>query len=80
MVLQAVCLSTFVAQRCPVHAPLSVMPAVWLSLQHQWVTESDLDDIMALYDTSGRGGLTFNEFMELVLDGVLLDGALDEYR
>jgi hypothetical protein len=27
-----------------------------------------------------RGGLSFSEFMELVLDGVLLDGKFEEYR
>lgn len=48
--------------------------------QHRWVSEGDLDDIMLTYDSSGKGGLTFHEFMELVLDGVLLDGTFDEYR
>lgn len=69
-------------RQCSAAEPVcaTVRDSLWSSSQHQWVTEADLDEIMALYDTSGRGGLTFNEFMELVLDGVLLDGALDEYR
>uniref|UniRef100_A0A383V370 EF-hand domain-containing protein n=1 Tax=Tetradesmus obliquus TaxID=3088 RepID=A0A383V370_TETOB len=48
--------------------------------QHRWLSEPDLDEIMSLYDTTNRGGLSFSEFMELVLDGVLLDGKFEEYR
>jgi hypothetical protein len=29
--------------------------------QHRWVSEEDLDDIMMTYDSSSKGGLTFNE-------------------
>eukprot|EP00775_Hariotina_reticulata_P007403 gene7403-7612_t len=66
--------------RCVLQSDGRCTSGICYAAQHQWVKEADLDEIMALYDTSGRGGLTFNEFMELVLDGVLLDGAMDEYR
>lgn len=32
-----------------------------MTIQHNWVDEGDLDDIMATYDSTNKGGLTFNE-------------------
>eukprot|EP00878_Enallax_costatus_P011693 GHUV01012208.1.p1 GENE.GHUV01012208.1~~GHUV01012208.1.p1 ORF type:complete len:351 (+),score=138.54 GHUV01012208.1:364-1416(+) len=44
------------------------------------ISDDDLDEIMDQYDTDHKGGLSFSQFMDLILDGVLLDGSLDEFR
>lgn len=43
------------------HPPSTTLPSLTLPQQHRWVSEEDLDEIMSTYDSSGKGGLTFNE-------------------
>lgn len=52
---------------------------VYLLSQH-WLPEEDLEGVMAKYDTNKDGVISFDEFQQIVYDGLLLEGQLGEYE
>ncbi|KAI3431308.1 hypothetical protein D9Q98_004367 [Chlorella vulgaris] len=44
-----------------------------------WLTEEDIDGVMAQYDTNGDGVISFEEFVRLGQDKIFLTGKLEEY-
>lgn len=49
-------------------------------LSMHWISEEDVDQVMRTYDLDKNGGLDFEEFVALVMDGILLDGSYEQYR
>lgn len=47
--------------------------------QH-WLGDDEVDAIFQLYDKDGNGTISFDEFVHLAEDGILLDGKLHEYE
>ncbi|KAK9861219.1 hypothetical protein WJX84_007549 [Apatococcus fuscideae] len=45
----------------------------------QWIQDNEVEEVMNLYDKTGSGDITFDEFKALANDGVLLKGKLGEY-
>ncbi|GLC40129.1 hypothetical protein PLESTB_000880200 [Pleodorina starrii] len=52
---------------------------VYLLSQH-WLPEEELDLVMQTYDTNKDGVISFEEFKQIVYDGILLEGTLAEYE
>ncbi|GAX81051.1 hypothetical protein CEUSTIGMA_g8486.t1 [Chlamydomonas eustigma] len=53
--------------------------AVPLLAQH-WIPESELDRVLEKYDKNQNGTIEFDEFRDIVYDGLLLSGTLAEYE
>lgn len=49
-------------------------------LTSHWLPQEDLDRVMEKYDKDGNGTICFAEFKQLVFDGLLLEGAIADYR
>jgi len=45
-----------------------------------WLPEERLDAAMAKYDVDESGDIDFEEFKQMIYDGLLLEGTLDEYE
>ncbi|PNH02827.1 putative calcium-binding protein CML25, partial [Tetrabaena socialis] len=52
---------------------------VYLLSQH-WLPEDELDRVMETYDVNKDGVISFEEFKNIVYDGMLLEGALNDYE
>lgn len=52
---------------------------VYLMSQH-WLPDEDLDRVIEKYDTNGDGVISFEEFQQIVYDGLMLEGQLAEYE
>ncbi|GFR52365.1 hypothetical protein Agub_g14924 [Astrephomene gubernaculifera] len=52
---------------------------VYMLSQH-WLPEGELDRAMETYDTNKDGVISFEEFKQIVYDGILLEGTLAEYE
>eukprot|EP00884_Botryococcus_braunii_P015389 jgi/Botrbrau1/2533/Bobra.0079s0021.1 len=50
------------------------------NILEQWLTDEDVDKVMAQYDTNRNGVIDFDEFIKLAQDGLLLEGKLAEYE
>ncbi len=48
--------------------------------KEHWLTDSELDSIHQLYDKDHNGTISFDEFVHIAEDGVLLEGKLHEYQ
>lgn len=48
--------------------------------KEHWLTDTELDAIYQLYDKDSNGTISFDEFVHLAEDGVLLEGKLHEYE
>ncbi|KAG2485016.1 hypothetical protein HYH03_016219 [Edaphochlamys debaryana] len=53
--------------------------SVYLLTEH-WLPEDELDKVMAQYDTNKDGVISFEEFKQIVFDGMLLEGQLADYE
>lgn len=51
----------------------------YLFTEH-WLPEAELEKVMKTYDTDGSGDISFDEFKQLIYDGILLDGKFSEYE
>lgn len=49
-------------------------------LSQYWLPEEELDAVMKAYDVDNSGTITFDEFLKLAQDGILLEGTLEEYE
>ncbi|KAL4440573.1 hypothetical protein ABPG75_003574 [Micractinium tetrahymenae] len=45
-----------------------------------WLTDDDVSEVLALYDTNGDGVISFEEFVRMAQDKIFLTGKLEEYR
>eukprot|EP00877_Chromochloris_zofingiensis_P011145 jgi/Chrzof1/6284/Cz18g00050.t1 len=49
-------------------------------LLHHWLSEGEVERVMAMYDLDHSGDLSLEEFQNLVADGILLDNKLSDYK
>eukprot|EP01023_Acetabularia_acetabulum_P044590 TRINITY_DN4480_c2_g2_i1.p1 TRINITY_DN4480_c2_g2~~TRINITY_DN4480_c2_g2_i1.p1 ORF type:complete len:313 (+),score=83.12 TRINITY_DN4480_c2_g2_i1:151-1089(+) len=49
-------------------------------LTTRWILDEDVDEIMKVYDVDDSGDISFDEFVKLVDDGILLEGTFQEYE
>ncbi|KAL4423154.1 hypothetical protein ABPG77_007807 [Micractinium sp. CCAP 211/92] len=45
-----------------------------------WLTDDDVSEVLAQYDTNGDGVISFEEFVRMAQDKIFLAGKLEEYR
>jgi Ca2+-binding EF-hand superfamily protein len=45
-----------------------------------WLSEAELGMALSTYDQDGSGDISFDEFVQMATDGMLLEGKLQEYR
>eukprot|EP01024_Parvocaulis_polyphysoides_P061484 TRINITY_DN6811_c0_g5_i1.p1 TRINITY_DN6811_c0_g5~~TRINITY_DN6811_c0_g5_i1.p1 ORF type:complete len:409 (+),score=55.72 TRINITY_DN6811_c0_g5_i1:62-1288(+) len=49
-------------------------------LTTRWILDEDVEEIMNAYDVDSSGDISFDEFVKLCEDGILLEGTLQEYE
>lgn len=58
----------------------SVDSGTTVLLSQHWLPDAELDRVMQTYDKDANGVIDFEEFQNIVYDGLLLDGMLSEYE